>query len=189
MQNKTVDWFGNAFSQLHPLFQSLHTDGGTLAGNVDIAYGQGVAGIIGKRLAKKMNIPTAGTHHLSVEIDHDSKGLHWNRCFNYKDQVYSLFQPNGQIGSGYWVEKTGPLEMRLTVDIRDGGWYWRCLKVKFSGIPVPLWLIPEATAFKRIENSKYRFHVEFSLPVLGSLVRYQGLLEATQRSAGNEGSV
>jgi len=182
VQNKTVEWFADSFDQLHPLFQELHTNGGTLTGNVEIAYGRGIAGIIGKRLAKKMNIPVAGTHHLSVDIFHEDDGLHWNRCFNHQDQVYSLFQPNGQIGSGYWIEETGPLKMKLTVDIRDGGWHWRCLSVSFAGMPVPLWLIPEAVAYKRIKNGKYQFHVEFSLPLFGSLVRYNGLLEADGKS-------
>jgi len=179
MQNKTVNWFGDAFDQFHPLLQKLHTDGGTLSGGIEISYGRGIAGLIGRRLAQKMNIPSAGQHHLSVDIVHKDDGLHWNRCFNHQHQVYSLFQPIGQIDNGYWVEKTGPLSMRLTVDIHDGGWYWRCLRVRFAGVPLPLWLIPEAIAYKRIVNGKYQFHVEFSLPVFGSLVCYEGLLEAS----------
>jgi len=176
MQNKTVAWFADSFDQLHPLFRKLHTDGGKLAGDVEIDYGYGVAGVIGRRLARKMNVPGPGTHHLSVSISHDNKGLHWNRCFNHQQLVYSLFKPTGRIDNGHWIEKTGPLSMKLTVDILDGGWYWRCLAVNFYGVPIPLWLIPKAVAYKRIENGKYRFHVEFSLPLLGALVCYRGLL-------------
>lgn len=68
--------------------------------------------------------------------------------------------------------------MELTVDVSNGGWYWRCLKVSFFGVPVPQWFVPKTNAYKIIENGQYRFHVEFSLPVIGSLVSYQGLLKA-----------
>ena len=172
------NWFGDEFRDLHPLLQQLHIKGGKLAGDVDISYGKGLAGIIGARLAKKMSLPGKGIHQLVVSISHDDEGLHWGRRFNGQTLVESLFKPFGNIQQGYWVETTGPLTMKLTVDIINGGWYWRCLKINFFGLPIPLWLTPKANAYKVIENGQYRFYVEFSLPVIGSLVCYQGLLQA-----------
>ncbi len=178
MPNELVkNWFVDQFSNLHPLLQKLHTDGGKLIGDVDIAYGKGLARIIGVRLANKMNLPNAGVHQLSVNISHDSDGLHWERCFDDKAVVKSLFKPVGNIKQGYWIETTGPLSMKLTVDINNGGWFWRCLNVNFLGVPIPRWLIPHTNAYKIIENGLYRFHVEFSLPIIGSLVSYKGLLQ------------
>lgn len=171
-------WFGGQFRHLHPLLQQLHIKGGQIVGDVDISYGKGLAGIIGARLAKKMNLPDKGVHQLVVSISHDKDGLHWSRRFNGETLVESLFKPVGNIEQGYWVETTGPLTMKLTVDIINGGWYWRCLKINFFGIPVPLWLVPHANAYKVIENDQYRFYVEFSLPVIDSLVCYQGLLRS-----------
>ena len=170
------NWFGGKFNDLHPLLQKLHLEGGNLEGEVEIAYGQGLAGMIGGRLAKKMNLPEAGTHQLVVSISHDRDGLHWGRSFNNENVVLSVFKPVGSIDNGHWVETTGPLTMHLTVDVNNGGWYWRCRKVRFLGVPVPIWLIPKTNAYKVIEEGQYRFHVEFSLPVVGSLVSYQGLL-------------
>ena len=179
MPNMLVEnWFGDEFDNLHPLLQQLHTDGGRLSGDVEISYGKGLAGIIGARLGKKMNLPNKGVHQLVVNISHDNDGLHWGRCFNHQALVESIFKPVGNIHQGYWVETTGPLTMKLTVDIKNGGWFWRCLKINFFGLPIPLWLIPQANAYKVIESDKYRFYVEFSLPILGSLVCYQGLLHA-----------
>jgi hypothetical protein len=179
MPNELVkNWFGDQFSDLHPLLQKLHTDGGRLTGDFDISYGKGLAGIIGGRLAKKMNLPNEGFHQLAVSISHDNDGLHWWRCFDDQTLVKSLFKPVGHIEEGYWIETTGPLSMKLTVDINNGGWFWRCLKVSFLGFPIPRWLIPHTNAYKIIEGGKYRFHVEFSLPIIGSLVSYQGLLRA-----------
>ena len=172
------NWFGDKFSNLHPLLQKLHTEGGRLIGDVEISYGKGLAGVIGVRLAKKMSLPSEGTHLLVVSISHDIDGLHWDRCFNNQALVKSLFKPVGHVEDGYWIETTGPLSMKLTVDINNGGWFWRCLNVNFLGFPIPRWLIPKTNAYKIIENGKYRFHVEFSLPIIGTLVSYQGLLRA-----------
>ncbi|WP_237064454.1 DUF4166 domain-containing protein [Microbulbifer zhoushanensis] len=172
------DWFGCQFTDLHPMLQQLHIRGGRLVGEVTLARGSGLAGLVGRRLARKMNLPEPGAHRLAVDISHDADGLHWRRSFNGTNRVDSLFRPVGNIGQGYWIEETGPLSMQLTVDIIDGGWFWRCLGVKFLGVPVPRWLIPDSRAYKVIEAGKYRFHVEFSLPILGSLVSYSGLLTA-----------
>lgn len=183
MQSQLVkNWFGDQFKSLHPLLQKLHLQGGILTGDIKLSYGQGIAGIIGRRLAKKMGLPESGNHQLTVTISHDAAGLHWGRCFNNQEVVESLFIPQGNVEKGYWIEKTGPLEMKLTVDIHDEGWHWRCLKVNFYGIPLPLWLIPKTIAYKYIENDKYCFHVEFVLPFIGSLVSYEGLLAAEESS-------
>jgi len=179
MKNKIVkNWFGSNFNELHPLLQKLHIYGGELSGDVSISYGSGLSGLIGKRLAKKMQLPSAGNHQLLVSISHTQAGLHWNRAFNDNKVVESLFAPTGNKENGYWLETTGPLLMKLTVDIVDGGWVWRCLSIKLFGLPVPLWLIPHARAFKYVKNNKYIFQVSFSYPLLGSLVSYKGELDA-----------
>lgn len=170
-------WFGDKFSELDPKLQQLHIQGGELQGSVDLNYGKGLAGLIGQRLAKKMGLPKSGRNQLSVNISHKSEGLHWGRCFNDQERVTSTFKPVGTIEDGYWIEETGPITLHLTVDIKEGGWFWRCLKIKIKGISVPTWLLPKTTAYKKIENGKYRFFVGFTLPILGSLVSYQGLLE------------
>lgn len=179
MQNDVVkNWFQNNFSHLDPLLQKLHLSGGELSGNIDISYGKGLAGLIGRRLAKKMQLPNQGKHRLLVAISHSHKGLHWNRKFNDSNIVESLFVPFGNNENGYWIETTGPLKMKLTVDIIDGGWFWRCLKVSLFGLPIPLFFIPKSQAYKIIENGKYKFSVSFAYPFLGSLVSYKGILDA-----------
>lgn len=179
MQNKIVShWFDKDFVNLDPLLQKLHVFGGELSGDVDITYGTGLSGFIGKRLAKKMKLPEQGIHKLRVAISHSKQGLHWNRRFNDNNLVVSLFTPVNNITNGYWLEKTGPITMKLTVDIINGGWYWRCLHISLFGIPMPLWLIPKSKAFKTIENGKYKFNVAFTYPLLGNLVSYSGILVA-----------
>lgn len=179
MKNNSVkNWFGSEFVRLDPLLQKLHLFGGELSGDVDISYGGGLSGFIGKRLAKKMKLPGEGIHKLLVCISHSGDGLQWDRRFNDSNIVGSLFQPVGSHEGGYWLETTGPVTLKLTVDIVDGGWYWRCLAVSLYGVPIPVWFIPKTNAFKTIENGKYRFGVAFTYPLLGNLVSYSGVLEA-----------
>lgn len=177
MTNSAVSkWFGGDFEKLSPELQELHLHGGTLNGEVNVTYGDGIAGIIGKRLAKKLGIPGSGKHALVVSISHHDKRLHWDRLFNNTTQMKSVFEPIGNKLSGYWVEKTGPLHIKLTVDIKDGGWYWRCLNFTFLGIPLSRKLFPESKAYKRIEDGQYRFYVGFKLWFFGELLSYSGLL-------------
>jgi hypothetical protein len=176
------NWFGADFYKLHPLLQKLHLAGGVLSGDVHVSYGQGIAGLIGKRLAKKMNLPEPGVHSFTVAILHDHEGMHWNRCFGKTKEIKSIFKPVGYKEQGYWMERLGAITMKLTVDIHNGGWYWRCIGISIYGFPLPLWLSPRLHAYKLIEQELYYFHVAFSLPGLGVLVAYEGLLQAKYQS-------
>ena len=184
MTTATQKWFGADFTKLHPLLQELHTTGGILKGAVTITTSNGLSGIIGRRLAKKLNIPAKGKQHqLEVIITHKNNALHWDRRFDSDMMMKSVFTPVGQKGAaGYWTESTGAIQLYLDVDIKDGGWYWQPQKMRIKGVPFPLWLTPRTTAYKRIEQGNtnepcYRFHVSFSLPFLGTILSYGGLLE------------
>ena len=99
-------WFGKAFSQLHPNLQVLHCGGGILAGKIKLNFGKGIAGFIGKRLAKKLGIPLQpGEHELRVEISHQDNSLYWSCCFDQQDTVLSIFRAFGNYPAGYWLEK------------------------------------------------------------------------------------
>ena len=177
-KNFVSDWFADQFTTLHPLLQKLHIDGGKLYGNVDINYGYGLAGLIGRHIAKKLHIPDEGVHRLQVNISHQANGLHWDRLFDDHLEMKSLFSPVGIKGDGYWIEEIGALHIFLTVDTRDGGWAWHCIGFKYKGISLPTWLLPRTIAYKNIENGQYRFYVGLHLPVLGKLLSYTGLLSA-----------
>ena len=172
-------WFGTRFDELHPLLRQLHLHGGTLRGTVNVTFGHGLGCWAGVLLASQLGIPAAaGRQGFSVTIFHGEAGLHWHRCFDGQPLMQSLFVPVGMLPDGYWVEQTGPVRLALTVDIIDGGWYWRCLKMWLHGIRVPLWLMPKTHAYKRVEEGRYRFCVGISLPLLGTVLSYGGLLDA-----------
>jgi hypothetical protein len=193
MQETAVtSWFGRHFDTLHPLLQALHRTGGLLAGTITIETGPGLAGWVGRRLARRLGIPVDQRERgFTVEIRHDDGVLHWNRQFDDGSRMVSRFQPVGTWPEGYWVETTGPLRLTLTVDVVAGGWYWRPLRIALGRLRLPLLLFPRTAAYKRIEAGRYRFSVAFVLPILGMVLRYGGLLaaEASAQPADDCGSL
>ncbi|AVP95807.1 hypothetical protein C7S18_00705 [Ahniella affigens] len=176
--NAVVDWFGPHFTSLHPLLQDLHRHGGQLQGQVDLEFGSGLAGLIGRRLARKLGLPTtAGPVPLRVIISHQEGALHWSRRFEGLPPMHSVFEPHGHFPEGHWLEQTGPLRLCLGVDIEGGGWRWVPRRVAYHGIRLPLALFPTSEAGKRIVNDEYEFSVRFSLPGFGLLLRYGGCLQ------------
>ena len=176
--NAATRWFGEDLARLHPLLQALHREGGGLRGTVAITSGHGVAGWLGRRMAQRLGIPTGpALAGFEVRIAHDAQAMRWERRFDNGHTLLSVFRPVGRYPDGYWLEDTGAVQLKLTVDIRDGGWYWRLLGASVLGVPLPRWLFPRTDAFKRIDaDGGYRFAVAFALFPFGTLLRYEGVL-------------
>lgn len=186
--NAAMHWFGPDFARLHPLLQALHRDGGTLGGPIAISTGRGLAGIIGRRLARRLGIPIDRARRgFRVEIVHEARQMQWRRRFDDGSEMRSVFRPVGRYPDGHWLESTGPVRMRLGVDLDGGGWRWRLLGVQLGRLRLPLFLFPRTDAYKRIESGevhaegggeRYRFAVAFSMFPFGELLRYEGALYA-----------
>jgi hypothetical protein len=173
------DWFGAAYERLHPLLQQLHRHRASrLEGTVGMRFGRGLAGVLGRRLARRLGMPAvAGPQRLVVDVSHDATLMHWQRRFGDGHAVLSLFRPVGHFPDGHWVEDTGRIALTLQVDIAADGWDWRLVGARMRGKAVPLWLLPRFSAYKRVVDGRYSFHVGFALPVLGDLMAYEGLLD------------
>lgn len=172
-------WFGDAFSELHPLLKSLHRQGGVLRGRITIDTGRGLAGLVGRRLARRLRIPLQRNEcGFVVRITHEPDALIWRRGFDDGAEMLSTFVPYGQYPCGGWYERSGPLRLDLGVDTRDGGWQWRLRGARWQGVPIPRVLLPQAQAGKRIVDGDYVFAVEFRLPLIGRVLHYAGRLAA-----------
>lgn len=170
-------WFGPAFADLHPMIQQLHRDGGTLRGPVQIEFGSGSAGWIGRRLARRLGVPTTtGAAMLEVSIFSNADGLHWQRRFNGGTRFDSLFVPVGQYPSGHWIESSGRLRLKLQVAVRAGGWHWLQRGAWLGPLAIPNFLLGTTTAGKQIVDGQYRFCVAIALPLLGNVLSYAGSL-------------
>lgn len=181
--NAATHWFGPEFARLHPLLQTLHRHGGALAGEIDLHTGTGLAGVLGRRLARRLGIPTDRARRgFRVDIVHEPGRMLWLRRFDDGSELRSVFEPVGRYPDGHWLEATGPVRMRLGVDLDGGGWRWRLLGLSARGLPLPRFLFPRTDAYKRIESidgeQRYRFAVAFSWFPFGELLRYQGALHA-----------
>ena len=178
VNNIVTEWFGEGFKKLDPLLQELHTNGGMLAGPVSLKYGQGVAGHLGEKIGKKLGLPVkAGNYDFEVNITHRNEQLIWKRNFGDKYSMTSVFVPIGRYPNGYWKETTGMVSLELGVDVLQGGWYWVHKSVKLRGVEMPMFMFPKSNAYKRISNGKYEFSVTLTLPILGMLLSYSGLLD------------
>ena len=178
-ENAVKKWFGRSFLQLDPLLQKLHQQASVLNGKINVGYPPGLAGMLGKRLGRKMGIPVnTGTeaYEFTVSINHDSDNLYWDRHFAGSSKMRSSFKPFGNYPDGYWQEKKGLLKVKLQVQLRDGGWYWVQRGLSIGGVPLPTCLLPEVKANKRIEHGKYLFQVKVVYPLLGELLHYEGQL-------------
>ncbi|WP_444889434.1 DUF4166 domain-containing protein [Microbulbifer sp. DLAB2-AA] len=176
MNTAVINWFGPSFSELNPLLQHLYMQGAKLYGEVDIRFGSGVAGWIGRRMAHKLGAPTtAGKVPFSVDIHHSPEKLTWSRTFARTHTVTSEFQPvkTYQQG-GYWVESTGPVKIHLGVSTEGGNWQWLQQSVSLFRIPIPTIFRPRVSAGKAVVNGPYQFEVKISLPVLGLIFGYSG---------------
>ena len=179
-ESAATAWFGAGFEKLHPALQRLHRgDGGRLHGPVTLRFGRGLAGVAGRRVARRLGLPAiAGEYAFSVDIVHDAIGMQWRRRFDDVAATTSHFRPVGAWPEGYWLEHTGALEMRLGVEVVDQEWHWTVRGTRLRGLPLPRGLVPRLTAYKRIDaNGKYDFRVGVSLPGLGEVLCYAGLLE------------
>ena len=179
-------WFGNAFEQLHPQLQRLHRNGGKLEGQVTLSFGDGVAGLIGRRIAKKLSLPTAsGNFPFSVTIAHDDSSQIWGRTFNGQT-VTSVFTPVGEYPNGFWVEKTGFIHLTLGVKIIDGGWHWQQNETRIWRVQLPCWLQPTTRAYKIFNENSYEFCVSFEWGGLGEILCYKGQLNVAGSIKGNK---
>jgi Domain of unknown function (DUF4166) len=174
-------WFGSKFVNLHPLLQALHLQGGQLEGEVYITYGRGLAGWLGRRLASKLGLPSGVAQtRLQVNIAHHDGVLHWDRRFGMVEGadhwMCSRFEPVGHWPDGYWLERTGALNIELGVDVVNGAWHWKPRAFKLFGMPLPAAFMISSHASKRVEVGHYVFEVHMSAPVLGMLLQYCGSL-------------
>jgi hypothetical protein len=177
------NWFADHFGALQPELQRLHIAGGVLTGDITVRTGTGFAGFLGRRLAQKLGIPVnAPSASISVDIRSTDTVLVWSRAFNNGHTFVSKFEPHGQWPDGYWLERSGKVQIALRVDVRDQAWHWHPIKAWLFGIRIPLRLFPRTTAYKRFEGGLYQFHVSFALPLLGVLLAYQGNLKMNDAS-------
>lgn len=98
----------------------------------------------------------------------------WSRRFGAVP-MRSRLQAKGRLLD----ERLGALRFRFSLHVFDAAIHWRVERVRVFGfVPLP------ARAFSRVRcresevDGRYTFEVEAKLPLVGTLIRYDGWLEA-----------
>jgi hypothetical protein len=96
----------------------------------------------------------------------------WNRRFGDR-QFRSCFTRDGD----GLAESMGPLRLHLRLAVRDGRVHYLLERVSLWGLPWPRAFAPSLEAWEGERDGRYAFAVEVRLPIVGRLVRYEGLLD------------
>ena len=172
---------GDAYTQLPAPIQALHalTDTLVVEGVATVARGKSLLARVVARIA---GFPPAGNDvPVRVEFTLRNGREIWRRTF--ADRSFTSTQEEGRGRFDRLVcERFGPFAFglalvhaadRLRVVVR--GW-------SVFGIPLPRALAPFGDAYESVEDGRFRFHVEISLPVIGLIVAYRGWLAALRQA-------
>lgn len=160
---------GEQFAALSPLIQQAHIGTIRLEGDVFVRHGNPVA----RLLCRILNMPREGeTVKLVVDGYHESDSMRWNRCFD-GHEMRSNFQQDGE----FLIEQLGSLKLWLKLSVDDNGSLHYLLKrVSLWAISIPSWLAPGLVASESDQSGGYHFYVKITLPVVGKLIEYGGLI-------------
>jgi Domain of unknown function (DUF4166) len=160
---------GELFDRLPGTVQRAHTGKTRLTGHARVARGGGLASM----MAAIMGLPTTAKGiAMSVESDHLPDRMIWNRQFGDR-----RFRSCFTLDRGRLFESLGPFRLYLRLEVRDHRLHYVLERVTLFGIPVPRRLAPHLEAWEGERDGRYEFAVEVRLPVVGRLVRYEGLLD------------
>ena len=109
---------------------------------------------------------------MTVEGDHLPDRMIWNRRFGALTFVSCFRLRHGRL-----IESVGPFHLQLRLEVRDHRLHYVLERATLLGIPVPRSLAPDLEAWESEREGRYEFAVEVRLPLIGRLVRYEGLLE------------
>ena len=109
---------------------------------------------------------------MTVEGDHFPDRMIWNRRFAERK-----FQSCFRLRRGRLIESLGPFRLQLRLELGNHRLRYVLERVTLFGIPVPRSLAPDLEAWEGERDGRYEFAVEVRLPIIGRLVRYEGLLD------------
>ena len=160
---------GELFDRLPETVRRAHVGNIRLTGQARVTRG----GAIASALANMMGLPHASDRvGMTVEGDHLPDRMIWNRRFGER-QFQSCFRLNG----GRLIESLGPFRLKLRLDVRNHRLRYVLERVTLFGVLVPRALAPTLEAWEGERDGRYEFAVEVRLPIIGRLVRYEGLLD------------
>ncbi len=160
------------FDGLDPLLQKVHVGEQKITGLVDVKWGSGLS----KLVCSAFRFPKPGKDiALSVHCQHDANSMLWRRDFA-GHKMQSHFKRLDE----YLVEHLGLLKLYFKAIEQNGELHYQFEKTAFLSIPLPSFLSPKVRAYEKDLDGKYHFSVEVSMPFIGFVLSYGGVLSLEQ---------
>lgn len=165
---------GDAWSTLPQEIRAMHERVGAAEGRASVERG---AGILSRLSGWLVGFPPAGADiPVQVRFDAARNSETWTRTFGA--HTFSSDQLAGRGRSQRLLcEGFGPLSFAMALVAEQGRLSLVLRRWSFLGLPLPMWLCPRSASHERVEDGRFRFHVEISHRLTGLIVRYRGWLE------------
>jgi hypothetical protein len=168
---------GPAFNALPAQIQELH---GTAAprrwaGTASVKRGRG---LIANLIAAMIGLPrSAVAVPVTVDFSPENGGERWRRTFGGKS--FSSLQTCGSgRNSHLMVERFGLAAYAIALVIEEDRLLLVPRRWSLCGIAMPRRLLPTAASYETARDERFSFNVDISIPLIGRIVAYEGVLEA-----------
>jgi hypothetical protein len=141
-------------------------------------------GRLARVVARLMGLPEGGEAvPLLLSVEPHGGGERWRRNFAGREFVTE----QGEHAGALMAERTGPFELLFRLSVEGGALAYRqegaFLRVRSLGVRLPRLLAPRVEAWERADRGGVRVSVRVTAPLVGLLIRYEGLVE-TEEDAG-----
>ena len=169
---------GDQLDQLAPALRRFHDSSVTrqASGTFEVIRG---AGRWRGWLATLLRLPPAGLEvPVTLEVAVTGNQERWVRCFD------SHLMPTWQWQSGeLLIEAGGPLRLGFELLPEQDGLRYRLRRTWFCLVPLPSFLAPRVEAIELGRDDGWDVTVQFTLPLIGLLIQYQGSLHLPASAA------
>ncbi|MEZ5756766.1 MAG: DUF4166 domain-containing protein [Emcibacteraceae bacterium] len=145
----------------------------TAIGISDVVLGKSKAAVF---LARIFGFPDEGVN-LSITVTFEKKGNDELLFRDYGSRKFqTIFKDHPQ--PGYVYELFGPLWFEVQCECSEDGIKMIIKKCRlWNVIPLPFFLLPKTNAMEKVNDDKYHFDVDISMPLIGRIIWYKGHLE------------
>ena len=169
---------GESWPGLDAAIRRLHDSGETVhaVGVFQVRHGNN---LLARTLARLARLPAEGEAvDVRLQVTAKDEGEEWLRTFAGRP----MLSMQSDRGVGLLVERLGIMEMRLRMEVAGGALNYKtesaALRLGSLRVPIPHRLSPHVMAWEKAvgDVNQIQVSVEVTLPLLGRLISYGGLL-------------
>lgn len=134
-------------------------------------------GLLPPLICRIAGLPPAGTDvPATVRFTPEAASEYWERRFADRSYASRIAAGSGR-DAGLLVERFGPFRLAYALTPDEQGLGWRLVRWRLLAVPLPGWTLPLVQCRESAEGARYRFDIDFALPLVGPVIRYRGWLE------------